>query len=149
LCHKASAGDTSATITVASAASFSVYFFEMAGTRSLDQSSSSGVANTNDLTLPAITPTAGSAVFSFCSFVSSAANLYTYFIATFGGALQWLPVGVGTGSTSGRCLAGWIGKQPARNVATQPPVLHLYSSSGSAAGLFSNGGIAYSTFSIK
>jgi len=140
LVHKATAGETSVTFTVGSASSFSILFFELAGSHALDQSSTGGVANTNNVVLPAITPTAGSVVFGMSCQVANSGQTYNPVLNSMG---NWTCVAVTALTSGGRALFGHISTVAASNVSTKPPVI-----SNPGGGLFASGGIAYATFSI-
>lgn len=141
LCHKASAGDTTATMTVASASSFAVYFLELAGSHALDQNSAGGIANAPIVPVNAITPTAGSLVFAIAGIVPSSA-VTTNGNTTISPAWRSLAV-TSSVAVGARALIGWVGQYAALNTSTQPPPISL-----SGISLFSGGGIAYATFSI-
>jgi hypothetical protein len=149
LLHKTTASDTSATFTTSSGTSFAAYFFEVAGSRSLDQSSTGGVANTTTIKLPSITPTAGAAVFGFAAGTSSNGNAFTAISAATSMqapvAGPWKPITNIALSTSGRFFSGLILQQASDGTAIAPPLINYTST----VSLFSSGGIAYATFSIK
>jgi hypothetical protein len=147
LVHKATAADTAATFTAGSASSFACYFFEVKGSHTLDQSSTGSVANTFHVAMPAITPTAGAAVFAFVAGTSNNGN--TLSVATFATQIifplagGWVPISYGDSQSGGRFFAGIVSQQPAAAAATTPPVISIQTTT-----LFTSGGIAYATFSI-
>jgi hypothetical protein len=147
LVHKATAGETSATFTVASASSFAIYFFEVTGSHSLDQSSTGGISPAGTVTniavvFPAITPTANSAVFGMATIVTTAGLSYD---TSTGDTIapNWGQLGFAAPATGGRGLFGKMSRVAATATSTQPPVLSFPSTQ-----LFSGGGLAYATFSI-
>lgn len=141
LAHKATAGDTTVTLTVASAASFAVYFIEVSGSHALDVHSGGGSANTTLLTVPAITPTANSLVFSLVGFVPTGTVTSNNSLTI---SPAWKTLLVSSSVSGGaRGLMGWVSQYGATAVSTQPPPVNL-----SGISLFSGGGLAYVTFSI-
>jgi hypothetical protein len=144
LCHKTSASDTSATITASSAGNFAVYFFEVAGSHALDQSSLGGIANAQYIPLPAITPTANSVVFGMACVVLSTTQPSPFQLATETIAPTWKTLNVAPpASVAGRALVGHVSTVAATAVSTKPPVISLPNTN-----LFASGGVAYATFSI-
>lgn len=144
LCHKATAGESSATMTVASASSFGVYFFEVAGTHALDVKSSAGTANTSQIVLPSITPAANSVVFGMACVVLSGTVASPTQFATESIAPTWKTLNISPPfSISGRLLCGHVSTVAATNVSTKPPVISLPNTN-----LLAGAGIAYATFSI-
>ena len=138
LYHKTSAAESSVNIVQANSAAISVYFFEVTGSHTLDQSSTGGVANTQNLTFPAITPTANAVVFGMACFVTVGAMVPAPNINP-----AWRLLYIGDGVNGERSLGGFVLLSAATNVATTPPQLGL-----NGTVLFSSGGIAYATFSI-
>jgi hypothetical protein len=137
--HKASAGDTTATFTT-STSSLAIYFFEIEGTHALDQSATGGVANTEYIVLPSITPSAGALLFSVaCTAISSVVwPVYSPSIGPWRQRINLAP-----NSSGGRALVGWIGSYAAAGGSVVlPPPMDIYWSQ------FASAGIAYATFSI-
>lgn len=138
--HKATAADTSATFGFGSSLPGSCYFFEQTGTHAFDQSSlGSNASNVQNQTLPSITPTANSVVFSLAVVTPNNAPSTPIFAQT---PLNpsWRRLDVG--HDIGRSLVGFMMTIPATNVATKPPQLSIQGA------MFSGSGIAYATFSI-
>jgi len=143
LLHKTSAGDTSATLTSGALASFSGFFFEVAGSHAFDQFSANGVASQQFLALPSITPTAGAAVFAAIAYLSNGG--YTQpnqppSSPTW--KLDWFQAGSG-GASRGLMLLEYASAASASLIL--PPYLkfpawNFYSGGGA--------GLAYATFSI-
>jgi hypothetical protein len=119
---------------------------EVTGTHALDQSAKSGIANTNNVTFAAITPSAGAAVFAFGAFVvAGSASTTGTGPPSPSPSLNplWRPLAVQTGINGGRSLFGFGYVNAATNTAITPPQLGINS-----ATLFSSGGIALATISI-
>ena len=140
--HKAAAADASVIVTNSGGSSFSGFFMEISGVHAVDQSSSGGTANTPSLTLPAITPTANSLVFGMAAIVTNTGG-----IPSGNGPVlavsNFNTIAVAATASGGRGLVGYISRTSAQNVSTTPPVLYFPNIT-----LFTNGGVAYSTFSI-
>lgn len=138
--HKASAGDTGATLTCGAASSFAVMFFETPGSRSVDQQSFASVANTAIVFPPAITPSPGSLVLAVSAQVAGG-----------GGPLPqancisplWNNINLlGSGNGQRMLFAHLYIFQGAGATITPPPI------NNNGQGLFPSGGITYGTFSI-
>ena len=142
LTHKTTAGDTTATFTVGSASTFSVYFFEVTGSHTLDQSSIAGVANTNNVILPAITPTVNSVVFGMACAVNGAAAASLVFVKQ-PIKPNWNTIDIAVPINGGRTLIGHVSGVAAANVLTTPPIISFPN-----VALLASGGVAYATFSI-
>jgi hypothetical protein len=138
LLHKSSASDTGATFTAGSVTSWGVQFFEVSGSHALDVSSTGGIANAATIPMPAITPTAGSAVFAVAAIVPNTISLSTSPVNP-----AWQPIGMPTYFATGRVFVGHRLTTPAAHVSTKPPAISIPSIQ-----LFAGGGIAYATFSI-
>lgn len=138
LCHKTSAGDTSATFTTSSS-NLVAYFFEVEGSHALDQFSASGVANSALVALPSITPAAGAIVFGAVAFVTTqtAPNM------TQSMNPLWKTVNLASNINGGRSLAFHVTAQGVPAVGITPPSAGL-----GAVFFFASGGVAYATFSI-
>lgn len=138
LLHKATAAESSANFTSTASTTLSVYYFEVTGSHTLDQSTTAGVANTQNLTFSAITPTANSVVFGMACLVMNGTLAPSPNIDP-----SWRLLYVGDGVNGQRVLAGFVQTKAATNVSTTPPQLGL-----SGTVLFGGGGIAFATFSI-
>lgn len=143
LVHKATASDTDATTVMTMGTPPAAYFFELGGARTLDAVSSGATNNVTGVTLPAITPTAGSAIFAaVCE--TGDGNL------SFAGPPApnqplWSSFQVLENVNGTRNLFAEMYHGTATNVSTTPPSLGF-----SYAFLFNTtSGIAYSSFSIK
>jgi hypothetical protein len=141
LCHKTSAGDADATMSVGAASSFAVWFFELSGTRALDQLSDGGMANTSPVQTPGITPTAGALVVSAACLVGNN-QPGTGFVGEYLLA-QWNALAIQGSAPGARALAGLVYRFASDGSALTPPLIAF-----PGLTLFSGGGIAYATFSI-
>ena len=149
LVHKTSAGDTTAVWNSAGNPPWAYYFFELPGTRTLDQVSNSSSANANFVTLPAITPTAGALVIGAAGFTTNGYNAnslpWPSQFALPSMNPNWKVFGqVGAPASAGRMLTGFVGQFTATAVSTTPPQINIPQYT-----LYSGGGVAYATFSIK
>lgn len=143
LCHKTSASDTSATFTVSTASSFAVLFFELVGSRALDQSSTGGSANTSPLLLPSITPSVGAMVIGAVALVQ---NTSSYWGDALTASLNplWQALNVMTPfNAGGRILCAHMRRQAAQGGSVTPPAASFPNFP-----FFASGGMAYATFSI-
>jgi hypothetical protein len=138
LCHKATAGESSAVFTVSAASSFAIYFWEVSGSHTVGASSSNGAANSTATNFPAITVTASSAVFSAVAMVSNAGAQFFPFLPI----SPWRTFGITAPTGGGRCLMGMIYNFPSIAGSITPPQLNQNQA------LFTGGGMAFASFSI-
>jgi hypothetical protein len=142
--HKATASDTSATIATGSAVNLCAWFFELAGSHAIDQSSISGTAGLpttgsfTGLPFAAITPTAGAAIFAFAAVTEIGP---TFPLVPLGSG-AWLPVNIQPSGNGFRSLFGYVANFAGAGVSVTPPPLLI------PPLLYAGGGIAYGTFSI-
>lgn len=143
--YKATASDTSATFTSSAGGGIAAVFFEVTGSHALDQKATAGIADTNVLTMPAITPTANSVVFAIAAFTTGgypSAGVNPTVLPPL--SLNWKPITLNMSNSAGqRGLVGLMSTVAAANVSTTPPPLQYPS-----VNLYAGGGIAYATFSI-
>jgi hypothetical protein len=150
LIHIASASQTSATFTSASAAPV-VYLFEVSGTRTLDVKSTASTGSTNysgPIAPPAITPTAGAAVFDVAATVlgASTGGVAAGPLLIHNLAPGWSTIDDYVQITNGaRGLAGYMSTVAATAVSTNGPTITMTN----AGPWFASSGVAYGTFSIK
>lgn len=140
--RKATASDTSATFTVGSTTSFAVAFFELTGAHALDASATGGVAITQTVTMPAITPSPGAMVMAFAAECpnSSAGSTSVAFNSI---SPLWNTVSVGGSAPQQRQLFGHICIAPASGASIMPPAIN-----NAGLVLLASSGIAYASFSI-
>jgi hypothetical protein len=139
--HKTSASDTSATFTTSGATSFSGYFMEVTGSHHLDQSSTGGIANALPIIMPAITPSAGAAVFAFATLVPNVSP--TEIVVQPSINPLWRPMTATGTAPDNRVLIGHEYVSAAPNASMTPPPIN-----SDGFQFFGGGGIAYATFSI-
>lgn len=135
--HKTTASDTSATFTIVGS-NGSAYFFELSGAHTFDASSVSSSANSANVTLPAITPTANSVVFGVAAFCTTAPGEIASPVNP-----RWHPLIIGNVINGSRTIAGVVSTVAATNTSTTPPQLSLFNGA-----LCGSGGIAFASFSI-
>jgi hypothetical protein len=141
LIHKATASDTSATITTTMQGTFQSIFFELSGSHSLDQSATGTTNNVQGVSPGAITPTAGAAVFAMACVTGSGTEGSASSQLGVGGWSPLFNVFVASGA---RQMVGEVYQGTATNISTTPPPigfgwLQLFSSTG---------GISFASFSI-
>jgi hypothetical protein len=145
LLHKATASDTSATFSSSGADGYSVLFFEIVGSHSLDASSTGSVSGTfsGNITMPAITVSANSVVFGvICSLVSSATTVPSALPTM---SPSWRVISGNVGNFNGsRFMTGHMGTVAASAGSVTPPVINI----PNPTAFFSGGGTAYASFSI-
>jgi hypothetical protein len=148
--HKTSASDTSVTLSTANITTGSWYFFELSGTRTIDQIAVGSSGNSVYVETGAITPTAGGLVFNAAAFVPST-NTSTPIIAPFAYpdfAARYQAFGScgqpSGGSVNGaRMLTGFSALNASANTSTTPPAISIPGWT-----LFTGGGVAFASFSI-
>ena len=141
VCLKASAGDTSVSFSNAGSVTPNGRFYELAGSHTFDQYSSGSSSAAGVIDFPAITPTAGAAVFSVGTSIVNGSNVVPPQLPI--GNPAWMPLDVFSGYSYNRLIFGSVYTQPATNASTLPPEVVIY------PGLYSGGGLAWATFSIK
>ena len=127
LYHKATAADTSASFTLAVSSTFSVYFFEVAGSRTFDTSACSNISGSTSMKPPSLTPTAGSMVVSAAGYNWGAGTNGQSPAAPISG--DWTPEGYpSNAAASARSLGVYIYKYAASGSAIQSPNIDLLNS---------------------
>jgi hypothetical protein len=144
VCIVASAGQTTASFSVANTASPSLRFYELGGTRTFDITSGTQYTTGSPTTigLPSITPTSGAAVWAICTAVGPNSTGMTLVQLPLGRP-DWSPADVLNTNATGRVLLGGVYDYASDGTAIQPPQLEPYFSA------FSGSGLSCATFSIK